>query len=285
MKPGRLVLALHAGVAATIVVTGRRAASERLYNTRGGLSRAAVFGCYPTAIAAIAVLPRARRRNLAAAALPLCATLALPGMVDEHDLNPRPRNLLPLLGVGLAAAAGEVPPGAAGSRPQSHAAIATVLAVISVPWLIAELGLQTRGMRQPTTAEPGVDRVHLGHHEGLDGALLAIDGLVLARYATGRAHRLYLALMVAYGCEVAAQDAWHEHVVKRGWATRRLPDGARPRPGLAWAGLLAITPLVERLIRPQAAKRIPGRALRWRRATARPPRRVSDRCASRWSPA
>jgi hypothetical protein len=126
--------------------------------------------------------------------------------------------------------------------------IGGVLAAVSLPWVLAELGVQTTGMRGPTAAEPGVDRVHVGHHEGLDGTLLAVDGLLLEPYARSRAHRLYLALMVTYGTAVAAQDAWHEQVVKRGWTGRRLPDVARPRPSLAWAALLAATPLVERLI-------------------------------------
>jgi hypothetical protein len=248
VRPGRLVFGLHAGVAAAIAVTGRRVAAGRLYNTSGGISRAAVFGCYPTAVAAAAVLPYAQRRRLAAAAYPLCATLALPGMVDEHDLNPRARNALPLLGVLLAVAAGETTGSDPVVPPASHVVIGGVLAAVSLPWVLAELGVQTAGMRMPTAAEPGVDRVHVGHHEGLDGVLLAVDGLLLEPHARSRAHRLYLALMVTYGTAVAAQDAWHEQVVKRGWASRRLPDVARPRPSLAWAALLAATPLVERLI-------------------------------------
>ena len=40
--------------------------------------------------------------------------------------------------------------------------------------------------------------------------------------------RWYLALMLTYGVAVAAQDAWLEQVVKRGWTSRRMPDVVRP---------------------------------------------------------
>jgi hypothetical protein len=251
VRPGRSILALHGGVAAAIATTHRRVPVQRLYNSRrGGLSRAAVFGCYPTAVAAVALLPLARRRRLAAAALPLLVTTSLPGMVDEGHLDARRRNALPLLGVLLAIAAGEAQVSDTGvSRPRSHAVLAAALGVISIPWVLADLGLQTRGMRRPSPSEPAVDRVHLGHHEGLDGTLLALDGLLLEPYAEGRAHRWFVSLMVSYGCAVAAQDAWHEQVVKRGWARRRLPDVVRPRTNVAWACLLGTAPLVERALR------------------------------------
>jgi len=116
------------------------------------------------------------------------------------------------------------------------------------PWLLAELGIQTGGMRRPTPAEPGVDRVHVGHHEGMDGVLLAIDALLLSRRRSGTWHRRLLALMFAYGMMVAAQDAWYEQVVKPGHARRRLPQVIRPRASPAWAGLLASVPLVRRIV-------------------------------------
>jgi|tagenome__1003787_1003787.scaffolds.fasta_scaffold20754264_2 hypothetical protein len=251
MTPGRRVMALHTAVAAAIFTTHRRVPPARLYNSRrGGASRTVVFANYPTAVAAVSLLPGARRKRLAAAALPLLATAALPGMVDERQLDARRRNAVPLLGVLLAVAAGEGRVSATSfSRPRSHALLGAALLAASTPWVLADLGLQTLGMRAPSPAEPGVDRVHLGHHEGLDGVLLALDGLVLEPYARGRMHRWYVTLMVSYGCAVAARDAWHEQVVKRGWTARHLPDVVRPRPTRAWAVLLAATPLLERLLR------------------------------------
>src|SRR5205823_228527 len=125
---------------------------------------------------------------------------------------------------------------------------AAVTLALAAPWVLAALGGQTAGMRRSTPGEPAIDRVHLGHHEGLDGALLVLDAIVLGPAALGRAHRWCLGLMAGYGLAVAAQDAWYEQVVKRGWSARRLPDVTRPRPSAAWAGLLAAAPLMARLV-------------------------------------
>jgi hypothetical protein len=249
--------------------------ADRLYNSRrGGWSRAAVFGCYPTAVAALGLLPRARRRTLALAAASLCASVALPGMVDDASLDARRRNAVPLAGVALALLAGERPIVDRPPRPRSHAFLGAALTLMAAPWILAELGLQTSGMRQPSPAEHGVDRVHLGHHEGLDGVLLAVDGLLLEPAATSRAHRLWLALTVTYGTAVAAQDTWHEQVVKRGWAGRRLPDVVRPKPTAAWLALVAATPAVERVIRSRGPMPAPlSSPPRRRSARSRPGRR------------
>src|SRR5207244_2746907 len=98
----------HGAVAGMIVWTHSRTPSGRLYHSRrGGLSRAAVFANYPTAVAAFASLPRAARRRTALLALPLCATVAIPGVVDERDLDARWQNAPALAGVALALSAGE----------------------------------------------------------------------------------------------------------------------------------------------------------------------------------
>ncbi len=244
----RSVWALHAAVAGLIVWTHSRTPAHRLYrSSNGGLSRAVVFANYPTAVAAIATLPTGRRRRLAAAALPLCATAALPGVVDEGDLDARWRNAPALAGVALAIAAGHRPaPTSPGDRRRLMVAIPLI--AISVPWIMAGLGVQTCGMRQDTPAEPGVDRVHIGHHEGLDGVLLALDALLISRQRSGPWHRRLLALMLVYGAAVAAQDAWHEQLVKPGHARRKLPSVIRPSISPTWAGLLATVPLARRLV-------------------------------------
>ena len=207
-----------------------------------------MFANYPTAVAAIATLPHARRRRIALLALPLCATTALPGVVDERDLDARWLNAPALAGVALALAAGERPSAASpgGGRRRALAALPAVC--MAPPWLLAELGIQTAGMRHPTPAEPAVDRVHIGHHEGMDGVLLAIDALLLSRRRSGTWHRRLLALMFAYGVMVAAQDAWYEQIVKPGHARRRLPQVIRPAASPSWAGLLASVPLVRRIV-------------------------------------
>jgi hypothetical protein len=242
------VYLMHAAVGAAIWRTHGRTPPERLYNSRrGGVSRAAVFVNYPTAVAAIATLPHARRRAVAAASAPLCAVVALPGVVDERNLDARWRNLPAIAGVALAVLAGGRALESDPRLDRRRLAAAAVLIVIAAPWILAELGVQTAGMAEPTPGEPHIDRVHVGHHEGMDGLLLALGALILARRRSAGWHRLHLALQLAYGAAVTAQDAWHEQVVKRGLATRRLPDVIRPRPTRAWAGLLACTPLVRRV--------------------------------------
>lgn len=241
--------ALHGAVAGMIVWTHSRTPPHRLYRSqRGGWSRAVVFANYPAAIAAIAMLPHARRRKAAAFALPLCATVAVPGVVDDGDLDAHWRNAPALVGVALACAAGERESLRSEGGDPRRLLVAAPLIAVSAPWLLAGLGLQTRGMRQPTPGEPGVDRVHVGHHEGLDGVLLALDALLLSRRRSGRWHRRLLALMVSYGAAVAAQDAWYEQVVKPGHSHRRLPQVSRPTMTPAWGGLLASVPLVRRLV-------------------------------------
>ena len=245
----RAVWALHGAVAGMIVWTHSRTPPRRLYHSRrGGLSRAAVFAGYPTAVAAVATLPHARRRGIALLALPLCATVAVPGVIDERDLNARWVNAPALAGLALAIAAGERPSQRTEGGDRRRALAALPLVCLTPPWLLAGLGLQTRGMRQPTAGEPGVDRVHVGHHEGLDGVLLTLYALLLSRRSSGAWHRRLLALTFAYGAAVAAQDAWYEQVVKPGHARRRLPEVSRPAASPAWAGLLVSVPLVRRFV-------------------------------------
>jgi hypothetical protein len=243
------VWALHGAVGAAIAVTHSRTPPERLYNTRGGgLSRAGVFAAYPTAVTALGMLPAARRRELAPAAALLCATVAVPGVIDERELDLNRRHLPAIAGVALTALAQPRPGDGPPPRSRLRRPLAVMLVAGSTPWLLALAGRQTRGMREPTPGEPGVDRVHLGHHEGLDGCVLALDALLLSRRGTGPLQRWLLALTLTYGCAVAIQDGWYEQVVKRGWARRR-PQALGP-PGLSrgWAAVMAGTVVAQRLL-------------------------------------
>src|SRR3954447_140724 len=149
-SPVAVVWVLHAATAAAIGVTHARVPPERLYNSRrGGLSRVLVFACYPTAAAAVATLPFRRGRGRWAA-LPPCATAAPPGVVHEHHLDGRRRNLPAAAGVLLAAAA-TLPGGASDpSVSRRRWVLALGLAEISAPWVLTDLGVQTSGMRQPS---------------------------------------------------------------------------------------------------------------------------------------
>lgn len=47
-----------------------------------------------------------------------------------------------------------------------------------------------------------------------------------------------LALMLAYGTALAAEDFWHEQVVKRGSTEWRLPNVVLPSVGWGWLGIV-----------------------------------------------
>lgn len=137
------------------------------------------------------------------------------------------------------------------------------LLAVALPWVFADLGLYVGDFpvlgaaylsRQRPPRGTGCPAVHIGHHHGMDGALLAWTGLALSRQLPAVSHdRLRGALssglagMTVYGVARASEDAWYEQVVKRGWTARRLPglvrDG-RPVGRRAWAGLLGISWLV-----------------------------------------
>jgi hypothetical protein len=88
--------------------------------------------------------------------------------------------------------------------------------------------------------------VHLGDHHGMNGVLLALTALALSR-ELGRMREsairptlaLWLSLLFAYGIANAANDAWLEQVVKRGWTSWEIPDMQRPELSVEWGLLLA----------------------------------------------
>ncbi|MGH3072748.1 MAG: hypothetical protein ACRDNB_10840, partial [Gaiellaceae bacterium] len=69
----------------------------------GGLSRTLVVLNYPLALGAIALAAIAGGpRRLVWVSIALCALVAVPGVVDQDDLDARAVNALPALGVALA---------------------------------------------------------------------------------------------------------------------------------------------------------------------------------------
>lgn len=253
---------------ALVVVTYARVDPADLYHTShegiaGGLSRAVVLLNFPIALVAVALvliavaaLPR-RAWWIGGPAIALCWLVALPGVVDQNDLDARTVNALPAVGVALALAltvaasrgrSGWAPPGR--SDPYRLALIALVT-LISLPWLAAELGFFFPGdafMGEELLVDDDGTRlaaVHLGHHHGLDGALLTITALALARVridtaALRRVLRAHLALMFAYGLTNLVQDAWLEQLVKRGWIDWEIPSALRPAASAIWASIIAL---------------------------------------------
>jgi len=252
-----------------IAITYARVSPAELYHTShegvaAGLSRALVLLNFPIAFVAVALvliavtaLPR-RAWWVAGPAIALCWLVAWPGVVDQSDLDARPVNTLPAIGVALAllltvvasrrAGSGWAPPGRSDLVRLPLIALVTL---VSLPWLAAELGFYFPGdvlMGEELVIEDdgtSLAAVHLGHHHGLDGALLTITALVLSRVrieatALRRVLRAHLALMFVYGLANLVQDAWLEQLVKRGWVDWEIPSMLRPEVSAIWAAILAV---------------------------------------------
>ena len=232
---------------------------ERLYHVseegfEGGAGRALVALGFPTALAAIAILAvsgaRLHQRRAWAAtagAAVLGATIGLPGVIDQADLDAKPANAAAGLGVlvalGLTGAAW-AREGLGRPRPfdrldAARVCLAVVLVAVALPWIAAELGFSLGGPflgrePRPEPGDPGQVAVHLGRHHGMDGVLLALAALALSRtvplvrprwlrWALG----FYVALMLVYGLANALQDFWLEQLVKRGTTSLEIPSMIR----------------------------------------------------------
>ncbi|HSK16100.1 MAG TPA: hypothetical protein VK915_08015 [Gaiellaceae bacterium] len=277
-----VVSAAFGAVALAVFVTYARLPVEELYNVDAaplarGAGRALVFLNYPTAFAAAAVAvlaaERLRTRFAAAAAavsVLLCATVAWPGVVTQADLDARPVNALAGAGVLLAVAllalalarggTGESLP--FGPPDVARLVFAAVLVAASLPWIAAEIGFTLdrvpllgvvflTGEPAPEPGYPNLIAVHLGHHHGMDGTLLALTALALSRplqqMRPGVARvvlGVYLALMFAYGLANAVQDFWLEQLVKRGATSLEIPSLIVPEASPAWAALVAAALLI-----------------------------------------
>lgn len=275
--PGRTeLLGLWLGLAlctAAVLTTYARRDPAELYHVSesglaGGLGRALVFLNFPVALiaAAVAVVAAAvsgRGWAIAVAAAVVASALAVPFVVHQDDLDARAANAVPAAGVVLAL----VLTALALSRPRVTAAprrlagdrlrlvLGVALLVVAVPWFFAELGYYAPDPILADEPSPGEDlaAVHLGHHHGTDGVILALAALALSRIPPrlprlwARVASPYLALMLAYGLANAAQDAWFEQVVKRGTTSVELPRVLLPGLTVAWGCLLAVALLVELL--------------------------------------
>jgi hypothetical protein len=278
-----IVWSLFAVVAAATFVTYARLPPADLYHTSGtgieaGASRVLVFLGYPFSIVAIALAViaaarlQARAAALAAAAAAvLCATIGIPGVIDQADLDARPINALAGAGVAIALALtlvalvreGLGPPRPLGRADRVRALGAAALLLVGLPWVFAELGFYVSDVPvlgriflaeeivPSPGGEPSLHAVHLGRHHGMDGVLLAISALVLSRVprqlrlSWGRiALSAYLALMLVYGLANALQDFWTEQLVKRGTVSIKIPSLIRPDASWAWAGMLGATLLI-----------------------------------------
>ena len=263
-------------VTAAVLATYSWVEPEELYHVSGsgisgGLSRALVLLNFPVALAALPVIglavDRLRESRIAVGtaivATILCLVVVVPGVVDAGDLDWRPVNILPAIGVGLTIALG-VASGLFRDRlPVRPAVFAVVVValVLSLPWLVAEWGFYLDGIPLlgwlflTGTEVDGHAAVHLGHHHGMDGTLLVLSALPLiplSRRVTGRVLRVaigcFAGLQIAYGLGNAVQDGWGEQVWKRGWVDDQMPSVLNPELSLPWLGILIAGALLAMLI-------------------------------------
>jgi hypothetical protein len=269
-----------------ILVTYARLPVSEFYHVgrdglAGGAGRALVFLNFPVAFIAIALVgvtvarlfadpgatPTIQRRMLgmsAVLAVGLCLVAAGPGVVRQSDLDARPINVVPAVGVSLAlllTVATTRRLGIGARRPWSRGdalrlTVAGILIFFALPWLLADLGVYIADMPligswfMSKEMLPGhtLRAVHLGHHHGLDGVLMALSALALTRVLgevprgwLRRALTGYVALLLVYGLTNAVQDFWGEQVVKRGWADVGFPSMLQPALTPAWGLLLVAT--------------------------------------------
>jgi hypothetical protein len=274
------VWALFGVVALEVWATYARLPLTELYNVSGtgfGAGRALVFLNYPTALVAISLLAvaaerlRGRLALVAAAGAALCAVVVWPGAVEQSDLDAKPVNALPALGVltGVVLTAVALRRGGIGASRGfgggwdiARAVAAGAILFASLPWLSGEIGFHLDGVPGlgavfmsgepwPEPGHPTLTAVHLGHHHGMDGALLALSALALSRVVGDVRTRVlhgafgfYVALMFVYGLANGVQDFWYEQLVKRGTTSLEIPNLIVPKASLPWAFLLAAALLV-----------------------------------------
>ena len=269
-------------VAIEITITYARIPAHELYHVNGtgvapGFSRALVFLNFPLALVALPLIllaaerlrPRRFAVPAAVVAAVLCGVVFWPGVVDQANLDAKPINAAPAVGVVLAfiliVAAGFLRAPAKIDTPVA-AAIA-LLAFLALPWLAADLGFFLDDV--PVLGSifltgkivDGHPAVHHGHHHGMDGVLLVVAGLTtiaVLRHAHAPVLRAavatYLGLRIAYGLGNVANDAWLEQVVKRGWTTFTIPNVLRPGFTLAWLGIATAAAAFSVLVRRRAER-------------------------------
>lgn len=269
-------------VAVAMWITYSRLPAEDFYNVSGeglgaGAGRVLVFLNYSTALVGIAVLAvvadrlRGHLAILAVVGALLCAVVFWPGVVEQSDLDAKPVNALPALGVLVAVVLTVIAlarGGVGASRPIGggwdvvRLVLAVALVLASIPWIFAELGLYVGDvpglgslfMSDEILAEaghPGLRAVHLGHHHGFDGALLALSALLLSRVVAQVRPKLlqnlfgfFVALMLVYGLANALQDFWLEQIVKRGTTSHAIPTLTTPKVSWAWAAIVGTALLI-----------------------------------------
>jgi hypothetical protein len=210
----------------------------------------------PLALLALDVLGRTRATiALSTLAIAACLVTAFPGVFDREDINAKPVNAIPLVGVAITTVLLiHAWPRLSWrwtrlSGDPVRLVIGVVLAIGAIPYYFAELGFYAPDPIRADEPTPGEDiaSVHLGSHEGMDGALLAVAALLLTRltpWFNGRrlaaATSTILALYLAYGVANLIQDDWLEQVVKRGWTDHRIASFVAPQLSVRWLIVIVV---------------------------------------------
>ena len=247
---------------AAVIATYSRFPAAALYNVHhsgiaAGFGRELVALNFPFALIGIALVglawPRLGRLRFAGVlAIALCAVVYF--AVDQANLDAKPLNAVPALGLGLAVAlvlAAGVPSAPRSVRgDRTRIAVAVLLLFFCAPLIAAELGFFLDGVpflgwffeTGRLASQPGVaglhHAVHHGQHHGWEATMLALSALGFSRLPRPRLLDAYLALMLAYGVGNLVNDDWLEQVVKRGWTTHEMPSVLVPAANWAWAAVL-----------------------------------------------
>jgi hypothetical protein len=273
------VWALLLATAAVVLITYTRLPPEELYNVSEegpalGLGRMLVFLNYPVSLVAIPIAWLAAERIggrwafwAAVAATVLCAVTAWPGVVDQDDLDAKPVNVLPAIGVAIAfVLSARAPWERVGRLPLDavRIVIGVVVWLTALVWIASVSGFYFPGdILLGEELRLGGDgrlapAVHLGDHEGLDAALLITSALVLSRYRPRPAVLALLALAFVYGLAVEWRDFWFEQIVKRDWTTWAPPQVLTPRLSAGWVGLLVLSAVLAFVVRRLEGPSRPG---------------------------
>jgi hypothetical protein len=278
-----LVLIVLDGIA--VIATYSRFPASELYRVHHTGTLAAGFGRelvalnFPFALVGIALVglawPRLRGwlRIAGVVAIALCAVVYF--AVDQSDLDAKPLNAVPALGlalaVGLVLAVG-VSPGRQVRGDKLRIGLAAVLVFFCAPLIAAELGFFLDGVpflgwlfeTGRLTTQPGVPElhhaVHHGQHHGWEATMLSLTALAFSRLPRPRLLDAYLALMLAYGVGNLVNDDWLEQVVKRGWTNHEVPSVLVPAANWGWAAIVVGAFAVWRLWFRQPSRTTPAPA-------------------------
>jgi hypothetical protein len=281
---GVLVLIVLDGIA--VIATYSRFPTTLLYNVHHSDTVAAGFGRelvalnFPFALVGIALVglawPRlhGRLRIAGIVAIALCAVVYF--AVDQSDLDAKPLNAVPALGLALAVALVFVVGVPSAPRTERGDAerigLAAVLIFFCAPLIAAELGFFLDGVpflgwffeTGRVTTEPGVPglhhAVHHGQHHGWQATMLSLTALAFSRLPRPRVLDAYLALMLAYGVGNLVNDDWLEQVVKRGWTNHGVPSLLTPAANWGWAVVLVGAFAIWRLWFRQPSRTTPAEA-------------------------